>query len=171
MRGGPGFNPQIGKIPWRRAWQSTPIFLPGKSHGQRSLAGYGPLGSKELDTTEVTQHAQHDLIFRSLIHFEFISVYKVRESSNLVLLHVADQCSHHHLLKRLSFLHCLFCFLCHRLGDHTYMGLSLRFLYCSIDVYFCFSAQYQFVLITVALQYNLKLQSSNSTFLSQVFSG
>ena len=37
-----GFNPCIRKIPWRRAWQSTPVFLPGESHGQRSLAGYGP---------------------------------------------------------------------------------------------------------------------------------
>ena len=36
------FNPWVGKIPWRRAWQPTPIFLPGESHGQRSLAGYSP---------------------------------------------------------------------------------------------------------------------------------
>ena len=35
-----GFNPWVGKIPWRRAWQPTPVFLPGESHGQRSLAGY-----------------------------------------------------------------------------------------------------------------------------------
>ena len=41
-----------GKIPWRRAWQPTPVFLPGKSHGQRSLAGYSPWGHKESDTTE-----------------------------------------------------------------------------------------------------------------------
>ena len=37
---------------WRRGWQSTPVFLPGESHGQRSLAGYSPWGHKELDTTE-----------------------------------------------------------------------------------------------------------------------
>ena len=37
-----GFEPWIGKTPWRRAWQPTPVFLPGESHGQRSLAGYGP---------------------------------------------------------------------------------------------------------------------------------
>ena len=37
-----GFDPCIGKIPWRRAWQATPVFLPGESHGQRSLAGYSP---------------------------------------------------------------------------------------------------------------------------------
>ena len=39
-------------IPWRRAWQPTPVFLPGESHGQRSLAGYSPWGRKESDTTE-----------------------------------------------------------------------------------------------------------------------
>ena len=37
-----GFNPWIAKILWRRAWQPTPVFLPGESHGQRSLAGYSP---------------------------------------------------------------------------------------------------------------------------------
>ena len=40
------------KIPWRRKWQPTPVFLPGKSHGQRSLAGYSLQGYKELNTTE-----------------------------------------------------------------------------------------------------------------------
>ena len=47
-----GFNPWVGKIPWRRAWQPTPVFLSGESHGQRSLAGYSPLGCRESDTTE-----------------------------------------------------------------------------------------------------------------------
>ena len=42
-----GFNPRVRKIPWRRKWQPTPVFLPGKSHGQRSLAGYGI--AKEVD--------------------------------------------------------------------------------------------------------------------------
>ena len=50
-----GFNPWVGKIPWRRAWQPTPVFLLGESHGQRSLAGYSPEGCKELDRTEVTE--------------------------------------------------------------------------------------------------------------------
>ena len=48
------------------------------------------------------------LTFRSLIHFEFIFVYGVRECSNFFLLHVSVQFSQHHLLKRLSFLHCIF---------------------------------------------------------------
>ena len=46
-----GFSPWVVKIPWRRKWQPTPVFLPGKSHGQRNLAGYSPWGRKELDTT------------------------------------------------------------------------------------------------------------------------
>ena len=41
-----------GKIPWRRAWQPIPVFLPGPSHGQRSLVGYSPWGRKESDMTE-----------------------------------------------------------------------------------------------------------------------
>ena len=52
-----GFDPWAGKIPWRRAWQRTPVFLPRKSHGQRSLAGCSPWGHKELDT-EHTHHHQ-----------------------------------------------------------------------------------------------------------------
>ena len=45
------FNPWVGKIRWRRKWQPTPVFLPGKSHGQRHLAGYSPRNHKESDTT------------------------------------------------------------------------------------------------------------------------
>ena len=52
------FDPQVGKIPWRRAWQPTLVFLPRESHGQRSLAGYGPWGLKEKDMTEwLSMHA------------------------------------------------------------------------------------------------------------------
>ena len=50
--GDPGFDPWVGKIPWRRKWQATPVLLPKKSHGQRSLVGYSPWGRKESDTTE-----------------------------------------------------------------------------------------------------------------------
>ena len=45
-----GFDPWVRKIPWRKKWQPTPVFLPGKSHGQ-SLVGYSPWGHKELDMT------------------------------------------------------------------------------------------------------------------------
>ena len=43
-----------GKVPWKRKWQPTPVFLPGESSGQRRLAGYSPWGHKELNTTEHT---------------------------------------------------------------------------------------------------------------------
>ena len=42
------FNPWVRKIPWRRAWQPTPVFLPGEPHGQRSLAGYQSIGSQRV---------------------------------------------------------------------------------------------------------------------------
>ena len=47
--------------PWRREWLPTLVFLPGKSHGQRSLAGYRPWDRKELDTTERLTHASSEL--------------------------------------------------------------------------------------------------------------
>ena len=51
-----GFDPWVGKISWRRARQSTPVFLPGESHGQKSLAGYSTQACKELDITEVIEY-------------------------------------------------------------------------------------------------------------------
>ena len=59
------FDPWVRKIPWRRKWQPTPVFLPGKFHGQRNLAGYSPWSHKELDTTE---HA----CTRTLIQYNLI---------------------------------------------------------------------------------------------------
>ena len=50
-----GLNPWARKFPWSRAWQPTPIFLPGESHGQRGLAGYSPAGHKRV---------RHDLVIK-----------------------------------------------------------------------------------------------------------
>ena len=58
----------VRKIPWRRAWQRTPVILPGQSHGNRILEGYSPWGSKESDTTEVTYHTlkhAHTVVVKS----------------------------------------------------------------------------------------------------------
>ena len=49
------FAPWVGKIPWRRKWQPTPVFLPGKYHGQRSLVGYSPWGRKRVGRDSVTK--------------------------------------------------------------------------------------------------------------------
>ena len=54
--GRPGFDPWVGKIPWRREWQLTPVFLPEKLHGQKSLVSYSPRGCKESDMTELLTH-------------------------------------------------------------------------------------------------------------------
>ena len=60
----PTFDPWAGKVPWRRAWQSTPVFLPGESLGQRSLEGYSPQGHKQSDVTEATEHSQQLTIMK-----------------------------------------------------------------------------------------------------------
>ena len=49
-----GSIPWVKKIPWRREWHPTPVFLPGESHGQRSLGGYSPWCHEELDRIEAT---------------------------------------------------------------------------------------------------------------------
>ena len=53
----PRFHPWVRKIPWRREQQPIPVFLPGESHGQRSLAGYSPWVHKESDTTKQLTHS------------------------------------------------------------------------------------------------------------------
>ena len=96
------------------------------------------------------------LTFRSLMHFEFIFVFDVRRYSNFILFHVAVQFSQHHLLKRLSLPHCIFLPLLSKIKYplvHGFIsGLSTLFHW-SIFLFLC---QYHTVLMTVALQYNLK---------------
>ena len=52
------FDTWVGKIPWRRKWQPTPVFLPGKSHGQKSLAGYSLWGCKRVRHDLATKQQQ-----------------------------------------------------------------------------------------------------------------
>ena len=62
-----GFNPwDWKKIPWRRKWQPSPVFLPGESHGQRSPAGYSSWNHRELDMTELDWHARIHVWFSPL---------------------------------------------------------------------------------------------------------
>ena len=73
------FDPWVGKIPWRRKWLSIPVFLPGKSHGQRNLAGYSPWGHRvghdwATNTTTLNKYAA----------FQY-NVYKSNQSSLLNL--------------------------------------------------------------------------------------
>ena len=61
-------TPGSGRFRWRRKWQPTPVFLPGESHGQRSLVGYSPGGCKESDTTERLTHTDTHKCMCTLIH-------------------------------------------------------------------------------------------------------
>ena len=78
--------------------------------------------------------------FRPLILFQFIFVYGIRKRSHFILFQVVDQFSQHHLLKRLSLIHCVFLPPLSKLSCHRCEDLSLGFLFCSIDLYFCFCA-------------------------------
>ena len=62
-----GFNPWVRKIPWRRKWHPTPVFLPEKSHGQRSLVGYSPWGRKRVRHNLVTKQQQHPVLDQTKI--------------------------------------------------------------------------------------------------------
>ena len=65
-------------MPWRRKWQSTPVLLPGKSHGQRSLVGYSPWGRKETRLSDFTS-----LSFRRhFLKYQFPSLYTMAPCSN-----------------------------------------------------------------------------------------
>ena len=80
------FKPSIGKIPWRRKWQPTPVFLPGKFHGQRSLVDYSPWGHEESNMTE---HA-HTMMYRVQIYEIFWTVerHQVYAISNVPTQHI-----------------------------------------------------------------------------------
>ena len=62
----PGSDPWVGKIPWRRAWQPTPVFLPGESHGQRSLTGCRPWASQRVRHEWATKHSEGHSKFQIL---------------------------------------------------------------------------------------------------------
>ena len=91
--GRPGFSPWVGKISWRRKWLPPPVFLPGESHGQRSLTGYSPWGCKESDTTEATEHTHTRhiaLVSTWQLHFHFVTsvkiCFQIRSYSEVLLL-------------------------------------------------------------------------------------
>ena len=83
------FDPWFGKIPWRRKWQPTPVFLPGKSCGQMSLVGYSPWGLEELDMTEQlsahTHRADKYTHIHTHTHTQFILPFQIYSWRNRTL--------------------------------------------------------------------------------------
>ena len=73
-----GLIPGLGRFPWRRAWQATPVFLPGESHGQRSLAGYRPWKSQ----TRLSDSAQHSTWLHSCLQWVWKWAEKSQHSWN-----------------------------------------------------------------------------------------
>ena len=87
-----GFDPWVGKIPWRKAQEHTPVFLPREFHGQKSLVGYSPQGHTELDITEATQHTY---IHKRKEHKNPISLLQICPESSVhcsTLQIVPDHC-------------------------------------------------------------------------------
>ena len=68
------FDSWVGKIPWRRKWEPTPVFLPGKSYGHRSLVGNSPWGHKESDMTEHTHTCVKQIASGNLLYSKRNSV-------------------------------------------------------------------------------------------------
>ena len=81
--------PGIGSFPWRRAWQSFPVFFSGELHGQRSLAGYSPWGHKESDMAKfssVPSLIQKTIMIAALSRFLILKgPVSISESINVIL--------------------------------------------------------------------------------------
>ena len=94
------FDPWVGKILWKRECQPTPVFLPGEFHRQRSLAGYSPLGHKELDTVEklILPFLQNKLFAKLLTFYIKIILKWIKQLSILPFVDIKDPlsftCSH-----------------------------------------------------------------------------
>ena len=88
-----GFDPWVRKIPWRREWQPTPVFLPGESHGQRSLEGYSPCGCKELDKADATYQEIHarNLLPGKILYFRHGFTLNVPSASFYKTFHLHEK--------------------------------------------------------------------------------
>ena len=93
------FDAWVGKIPWRRKWQSTPVILPGKSNGQRSLVGYSPWGRKESDTT-------------GWLHFHFTKINESRDNLHLTIVTSLSLIPSCYLYTRIYLHACCICDFC-----------------------------------------------------------
>ena len=88
------FDPWVRKIPWRRKWQHAPVFFPGKTHRQRSLAGYSPWGCKRVGHDLVTKQQNSNQLEFSAIHVHiYIHISRETFITNHVQAHFMNICS------------------------------------------------------------------------------
>ena len=84
----PGFEPWVREIPWRRKWEPTPVFLPGKFHGQRSLVGYSPWGCKRIGHNLAAKQPKGGWVPNSV--FKQVALYHVNKLLDPILeIHTA----------------------------------------------------------------------------------
>ena len=93
----PGFHPWVGKMPWRREWLPIPVFLPGESHGQRSLVGYSSWGHKDSSTAEYVP--LQDLLYYYIGFHVYLS--ECPRSSVLNISNFTNENPHQNLLSQL----------------------------------------------------------------------
>ena len=94
----PGFNPWVGKILHKRKWQPTPEFLPGKSHGQRSIVRCSPRGCKESEMTEwlhfhfpaIISCQSLTVLLENKLHPRYVCIAKTPCKQGLILCEVTD---------------------------------------------------------------------------------
>ena len=110
------FDLWVGKIPWRRKWQPTPVFLPGKSHGQRRLAGYSSRGHRSVRHNLVTKTNSH--LARSKLNNKTTSHSQMTQTHVFILL-----CLVHFMINSSLWWVCLFLFLF--LFSHSWHSFSI----------------------------------------------
>ena len=146
----PGFDPWVRKIPWRRAWLPTPVFLPGEFQGQRSLVGYSPWGCKESEMTKWLTLSLFipkivrffpsylpGILYLGIIHSELIFVESVKSVSRVFFFFSflrLSSCS-----SAICWRNCLcsivFPLLLYQRSDYIYGDLFLGSPFCSTDLF------------------------------------
>ena len=81
--GDPGFDPWVGKIPWKRPQQPTPVFLPGEFHGQGSLMGYNPWGFRVRHDLATNTHSLNGLLTLRYLQFAWDSMWVFKKYMGL----------------------------------------------------------------------------------------
>ena len=134
------------KIPWRRKWQSTPEFLPGESHGPRSLMGYSLQGHKELDMAEVKQASKHASFVQLIVRNDFCKFPFLFSKLQQFLLFIFPDNLTFQVIQKIEAISCQ-------------KRISMSSYHCGYPMYFVFLPLY---LTSISLDELFMLQSKNN---------